>query len=106
FSSWNLLRETVSVLMESAPAGIDVDAVRDTMMGVPGVAAVHDLHVWSITSGMVAMSAHVQVADGTTERTSNSLLAALRDRLHEAFGIDHVTIQLEQRGFEEPATHS
>ena len=105
FSSWNLLRETVSVLMESAPAGVDVDAVRDTMVGVPGVAAVHDLHVWSITSGMVALSAHVQIGDGTEGSTGNTLLATLRDRLHESFNIDHVTIQLEHDGFAEPATH-
>lgn len=103
FSSWNLLRETVAVLMESAPAGVDVDAVRDTMVGVPGVVSVHDLHIWSITSGMVALSAHVCVADGTDRDTA---LAAIRVRLHEAFGIDHSTIQLEREGFTEASTHA
>lgn len=102
-SSWNLLRETVAVLMESAPAGLDVDAVRDAMAGVPGVTAVHDLHVWSITSGMVALSAHVQVAD---RQPGNAVLADLRERLHERFGIDHSTIQLEREGCTEAPTHA
>jgi len=107
FSSWNLLRETVSVLMESAPAGIDVDAVRNAIMDLPGVTAVHDLHVWSITSGLVAMSAHVRVANGVGERSgSAALLAMVRERVREEFGIDHVTIQLEHEDFWEPATHT
>lgn len=97
FSSWHLLRETVAVLMESAPAGLDVDAVRDAMTGVPGVAGVHDLHVWSITSGMVALSAHVETSDDVASGGGSSLLAALRRRLHDGFGIEHVTLQLEGR---------
>lgn len=98
----DLLKETVAVLMESAPAGIDVDAVRDTMAGVPGVTAVHDLHVWSITSGMVSLSAHVRVAENTDR---DAALATLRLRLHEAFAIDHCTIQVEREGFPEASTH-
>ena len=101
-SSWSLLRETVSVLMESAPGNIDVDAVRAEMLAVPGVASVHDLHVWSITSGMVALAAHAQV----DAQKGNEVLAMLRDRLHERFGIDHVTIQLETEGMREGATHA
>lgn len=103
FSSWNLLRETVAVLMESAPAHVDVDRVRDTMAGVPGVTAVHDLHIWSITSGMVALSAHVCVTEGIDR---DAALAAIRGRLHDAFGIGHCTIQVEREGYTEPATHA
>jgi len=103
FSSWNLLKETVAVLMESAPAGIDVDEVRRVMAGVAGVTGVHDLHVWSITTGMVAMSAHVRVEDGQVGR---EILRELRERLRDRFGIDHATIQLEDAGFEEAATHT
>lgn len=102
YSSWNLLKETVAVLMESAPAGIDVDAVLDAMAGVPGVAAVHDLHVWSITSGMVALSVHVRLAHG---HRGNGVLAAVRDRLHDGFGIEHSTVQVEEPGFAEVPTH-
>lgn len=103
FSSWNLLKETVAVLMESAPAGIDVDAVRDTIAGVPGVTAVHDLHVWSITSGMVSLSAHVWVAENTDR---DATLATIRLRLNEAFDIDHCTIQVERKGYTENAIHA
>lgn len=97
-SSWNLLRETVGVLMESAPGHIDVDRVRAEMLETPGVASVHDLHVWSITSGMVALSAHARVSD---DHHGDVVLAALRARLHDRFGIDHITIQIEHEGFEE-----
>ena len=103
FSSWNLIRKTVAVLMESAPAGLDVDRVRDTMAGVPAVTAVHDLHVWSITSGVVSLSAHVCVAEGTDR---DAVLAAVRGLLQEAFDIDHCTIQVEREGFAEAAIHA
>ena len=103
FSSWNLLKETVAVLMESAPAGLDVDQVRDAIVGLPGVTGIHDLHVWSITSGMVALSAHVRVADG---HPVNAVLTAVRGRLQDGFGIDHTTIQVEHEGFEEAPTHA
>jgi cobalt-zinc-cadmium efflux system protein len=100
YSSWALLKETVGVLMEHAPAHIDVDQVRDTMIGVAGVRAVHDLHVWTITSGMISLSAHVEVAD---TREHFALLAQLRDLLHERFGIDHITIQIEPAEFDRQA---
>jgi cobalt-zinc-cadmium efflux system protein len=102
-SAWNLLRETVAVLMESAPSNIDVDAVRNMIVSLPGVASVHDLHVWSITSGMVALSAHVSTGE---QQAGNALLALLRDRLRDDFGIDHVTIQLEGEGFCDPPHHA
>ena len=99
FSSWSLLKETVAVLMEGTPGHIDVDEVRDTIRDVPGVTSVHDLHVWTITSGMVSLSAHVCVEDG---RMGQEMLRQIRAPLHDRFGIDHVTIQLEHEGFEEP----
>ena len=105
FSSWNLLKETVAVLMESAPGSIDVDAVRDEIVAVDGVTSVHDLHVWSITSGMVALSGHVQVSGARALNSCAVLLTALRTRLHDRFGLDHVTIQIEPEGFDEPETH-
>lgn len=103
YSSWQLLAEAVSVLMESVPRGIDVDEVRNVLRAVQGVASVHDLHVWSITSGMNALSAHVVVEDG---HPSATLLGQLRSTVHKRFGIDHVTIQIEPVGFDEPATHT
>lgn len=91
FSAWPLLKESVSILMEWAPGNIDVEAVRRMMNGVPGVIVVHDLHIWTITSGMVALSAHVLVRENSPE-----LLETLRRGLHDRFGIDHVTLQLEE----------
>lgn len=98
YSSWALLQETVAVLMEGAPGHLDVDAVRDGIRGVEGVSAVHDLHVWTITSGMVALSAHVTTHGG---RPHAVLLREVQDLLHEAFGVDHATIQIEPEGFQE-----
>nr|NIL97666.1 cation diffusion facilitator family transporter [Planctomycetales bacterium]NIP69830.1 cation diffusion facilitator family transporter [Planctomycetales bacterium] len=101
YSAWHLLSEAVSVLMESAPRGIDVDRVREAMLDVPEVTGVHDLHVWTITSGFDSLSAHVVIEDGAQHA---EVLARLRDRLHERFGIDHITIQLEPEDFEEKTT--
>jgi cobalt-zinc-cadmium efflux system protein len=89
--AWRLVREAVDVLMESSPAHIDVEAVRGAMARVRGVGAVHDLHVWSLTSGVVAMSAHAIVPSAAEHPR------VLAD-LHEAvarFGIRHTTIQIE-----------
>jgi cobalt-zinc-cadmium efflux system protein len=98
YSAWRLVAESVSVLMESAPRGIDVDEVLRVMASVPGVAGVHDLHVWTITSGLDSLSAHVDVADG---RRPSEILAELRRVLHGRFGIDHITIQIEPEDFGE-----
>ncbi|MBI1902298.1 MAG: cation transporter [Planctomycetia bacterium] len=95
-SSWRLLAEAVSVLMESAPRGVNVDDVRQAMYAASGVLDVHDLHVWSITSGMDSLSAHVVVAD---DRSPHDALAELRKLLADRFGIDHVTLQIEPEGF-------
>lgn len=103
YSSWQLLAESVAVLMESVPRGIDVDEVHRAIKAVPGVLAVHDLHVWTITTGLDCLSAHVVTAEGQPHAT---LLKTLRDTLHEKFGIDHLTIQIEPEGFEEKGAHS
>ena len=98
YSSWRLLAESVSVLMENAPKGIDVDAVRIAMAEMAGVAGVHDLHIWSITSGLDSLSAHVVANDG---QSHSELLQQMRNLLHDRFGIDHITIQIEPRDFPE-----
>ena len=94
YSSWSLLKESMSVLMEGAPGHIDVDEVRDAISGIPGVLGVEDLHVWTITSGLDALSAHVVVADDRQPGLLRQIRATLQDR----FGIDHVTIQLDLEG--------
>jgi cobalt-zinc-cadmium efflux system protein len=92
WSSWALLRESVEVLMEGTPSGIDPDRVRDVLRAVGGVKAVHDLHIWSITSGQVSLSAHVDV-DGS--RPDREVLPELCAALRDGFAITHVTLQLE-----------
>lgn len=98
YSSWALLREVVGVLMEWAPGHLDMDAVRDAIAGVRGVQAVHDLHVWTITSGLVSLSVHVLVAP---DCDTADALRELRQVLQKKFDIDHATIQMEPIGFME-----
>lgn len=98
YSAWALLQESVAILMEGTPRGVDVDAVRDAMVDVAGVMAVHDLHMWTITSGLDALSAHVIVENN---RPYQKLLKEMHDILHHRFGIDHTTIQIEPEDFEE-----
>ena len=92
YSSWELLKESVHILMESTPRRLDIDAVRDALAGAPGVCGVHDLHIWTITSGMESLSAHVVVRQGQSAHES---LELIRHLVHAQFGIDHITIQIE-----------
>jgi cobalt-zinc-cadmium efflux system protein len=92
FGAWSLLRESVDVLLEAAPRGVVVADVRQAMDAVPGVDGVHDLHVWTVTSGLTALSAHVETANfAGWEQCMKSLAAMLREK----FGIAHVTLQPE-----------
>jgi cobalt-zinc-cadmium efflux system protein len=90
--TWGLLRQAVNVLLEGTPAHLELTEIEAAMTRVDGVRRVHDLHVWTLTSGREAMSAHVVVAD---VRESERLLASLHALLHARFGIDHTTIQLD-----------
>lgn len=92
YSSWHLLSEAVAVLMESAPRNIDPDEVRSAMLSTDDVLAVYDLHIWTITSGMVAMSAHVATG-GVRDRDGVS--SEIRDALRTRFGIGHATIEIK-----------
>ena len=89
--SWRLLRESVEILLEAAPAHIPLHEVERRMRGVEGVIAVHDLHVWTLTSGVVAMSGHVVVPDLASHPR---VLAAVQREVRD-IGIGHVTIQVE-----------
>lgn len=92
YGAWNLIRESVNVLLEGAPAHINLKAVEESIRRAPNVEDVHDLHVWTITSGIEALSVHVVLPN---EESQKDLLALLKTKLHEEFGIDHVTIQIE-----------
>ena len=91
-SSWGVLRESVSILLEAAPRGIDANEVEGAIVAAPGVVSVHDLHVWTITSGFPALSAHVLVGEGEDCHARRRELEALLSR---RFRIDHTTLQVE-----------
>ncbi|MGI8811026.1 MAG: cation diffusion facilitator family transporter [Pyrinomonadaceae bacterium] len=92
YGAWRLILESVNILLEGTPSHIDLSAVESAIVETDGVDGVHDLHVWTISSGLEALSAHIS-HDSTVPHSQ--LLAAVRTRLHERFGIDHLTIQME-----------
>ncbi len=100
--TWALLREAVGVLLEGTPSHVDLAEVRAVMAKVPGVVAVHDLHVWSLTSGYVALSGHANLAYGVDRDVA---LADLNATLRQRFGIEHTTIQIEQVTIDETRRH-
>ena len=92
FGAWNLIKESVNVLLEGTPAHIDLTAVETAIRETENVRDVHDLHVWTITSGMEALSVHVVHHEIVAPA---ALLTSIKTTLHNKFGIDHLTIQLE-----------
>lgn len=102
--AWNLVRESVDILLEGVPKHIDLDEVRIQLEAIPGIESVHDLHVWAVNPRMVAMSAHAIVRDATTQQH-------VLEHVHDAmglFGISHVTVQIEQAemGVREAHSHA
>jgi len=93
FSSWRLLKEPFDVLMEAAPADLDVDGMGAAICEVSGVRSVHDLHVWTVTAGFPALAAHVVVARGADR---DRIRQQLEMELGESFGIEHTTLQMEE----------
>lgn len=93
-SSYKLVRESVDILLEAVPAHLDVAEIRRSIEDLPGVDMVHDLHVWTVTSGFFAMSGHAIIRD--LER-SRDILTQIHERMHQDFGIRHVTVQIEER---------
>jgi len=97
--TWRLLREAVDILLEASPEGIDLDEIRTHMAGLPGVREVHELHVWTITSGLPVFSAHVVVDPEIIEAGRSAImLDQLQDCLRGHFDVDHSTFQLEPAG--------
>jgi cobalt-zinc-cadmium efflux system protein len=91
-SAWRLVKESTDILLEAAPGHIALGDVHDRIASVPGVTSVHDLHVWTVTSGVIAMSGHLVVRD---PRDNQRVLEAVQERLG-GLGIEHVTVQLER----------
>ncbi len=96
--TWVLLREAVDVLLEATPRGVDLDDVRQHILDIPGVLDAHDLHAWTITSGMPVLSVHVVVTDSALADGGGRVLDALGACLEHHFDIDHCTFQLEPAG--------
>ena len=96
-----LVREAVDVLLEGTPRGVALEEVRLALLAVQGVAEVHDLHVWSITTGFLALSGHVRPAGGPAQ-DPDPLLGRIRTTLRDRFGIAHTTIQIETDACRDP----
>jgi cobalt-zinc-cadmium efflux system protein len=97
-SSWNLVKESLIVLMQAVPKGIRLEDVQQALEGVEGVSKVHDLHVWAVTSDIFTLSAHAVVENGGD---FHQVLNGIEDTLKERFNIEHTTIQLEIESREE-----
>ena len=98
FSSWSLIKDSLSVLMQAVPKGIRLEEVRETIESVDGVTKVHDLHVWAVTSDIYTLSAHAVVENGGD---FHEVLNGIEDTLKERFHIEHITIQLETESRED-----
>ncbi len=95
--TWGLLRDSVNLALDAVPEGVDADAVRRYLMGVPGVTAVHDLHIWGMSTTETALTAHLVMPGGVPE---GAFYHDLQHNLHERFDIQHATVQVER-----PAQH-
>ncbi|HYJ89363.1 MAG TPA: cation diffusion facilitator family transporter [Pyrinomonadaceae bacterium] len=100
--TWMLLRDAVGVLLEGTPSDVNLAALREAIGNVAGVASVHDLHVWSLTSGVNAMSVHAVLADHALH---DEVLAAVQKRVTHDFKIAHATVQVECKGCAAYETH-
>lgn len=100
--TWRLLREATSILLEGTPANVDQSAVRTALLNAEGVADVHDLHVWSLTSGVNAMSVHVTI---TGKVTYEKVLSAVHEIASSQLHMAHVTVQVEPGGWESKESH-
>jgi cobalt-zinc-cadmium efflux system protein len=92
--AWRLVRESVDVLLEAVPRHIDLAAVHAALRRIPGVEEVHDLHVWTLTSGFLAMSGHALISDPARHQ---EIIHVVHEVMHREFGISHVTVQIEHR---------
>jgi len=100
--TWILLRDAVGVLLEGTPSDVNIVKLRKSLSAIEGVAEIHDLHVWSLTSGVNALSVHAVLADGAEH---DDVLTRVHEHCVEEFKITHVTVQTERKGFASHETH-
>ena len=101
--TWSLLGDSLHILLQGVPDGFDLARIEADMRTVPGVADIHDLHLWALTSGRNVMTAHLVLADGVTDE--QAVLKATSELLHERYKITGTTLQIEPRGFHTEAEH-
>jgi cobalt-zinc-cadmium efflux system protein len=94
FSSGRVLKESIHILAEGMPSGMTATSIAKSMLKVPGVRQVHDLHVWTVAPGYIALSAHVTIQDQSISQTAE-MMTALKEALHDEYEIQHTTIQVE-----------
>ncbi len=93
--AWSLLKDSINVLLETAPKGMDIDTVGSELKkGIPEITQINDMHIWEITSGMYSLTAHIEVDSANYEKTMQ-ILEKINKLLDEKYGIEHTTIQLE-----------
>jgi cobalt-zinc-cadmium efflux system protein len=90
--TWSLLRDSINLVIDAVPQGIDMAGIRDYLTGLDNVSRIHDLHVWALSTTETALTVHLVVTD---ESLSNELLHRVQRHLHDRFGIEHSTIQVE-----------
>jgi len=103
-SSWVLIRDAVDILLEGTPSHVNIVSLQNDLKGIHGVESVHDLHVWTLTSGVLAMSCHVVMS--TEPLSRNLVLAEVNGLARERFQIDHTTVQIEESGSQESGMDS
>ncbi|HUR86897.1 MAG TPA: hypothetical protein VMY78_16305, partial [Solirubrobacteraceae bacterium] len=96
-SGWSLLLGSTRVLLEAAPRGMDPQEVGEALAALPGIIEIHDLHVWEVTSGFVAVAAHVVVAP---DDDCHLRRRELQSALHERFGVRHTTLQVDHESWQ------
>lgn len=100
--TWRLLKDAVSVLIEGTPSDVNLPELRESLEKIEGVAGIHDLHVWSLTSGVNAMSVHAVLTD---EAEHDDVLKRVHEHCTKEFNISHVTVQTERGDFATHETH-
>jgi cobalt-zinc-cadmium efflux system protein len=103
-SSWVLIRDAVDILLEGTPSHVNIVSLQGDLKKIQGVESVHDLHVWTLTSGVLAMSCHVVICEEPVSR--NVVLTEINELARDRFHIDHTTVQIEEAGSEESALNS
>jgi cobalt-zinc-cadmium efflux system protein len=103
-SSWILIRDAVDILLEGTPSHVNIVSLQSDLKRIGGVESVHDLHVWTLTSGVLAMSCHVVISEEPVRR--NLVLAEINELARDRFHIDHTTVQIEEAGSEQSGLES